>query len=447
LSIDWEAVREEVTGYLQALLQMDTTNPPGNEIVAAEYLSDILQKEGFEPVVTESEPGRGNVTARMTGGSQPALMLLGHTDVVAVEPDKWTHSPFGGEIHDGQIWGRGALDMKGMVAAELMVFLLLKRQGAALNRDLVYGATADEEAGKGNHGVGWLMDTDPAQVEATYVITEGGGSEFELGGARFCTCQTGQKGIFRFRMIARGHPGHGSVPHSDNAVVKLSKAVAALGAPLPIHPSETLTAFMEGIAKTQEAATARLLRHALSPELSAATMEKLPFSAKMKASLGSLMRNTVSPTILDAGTKINVIPAEATAWVDGRLAPGQSDVSFLAEIRPLIGEEIEVVVDQYSPPLEASPDSPLFKTIVDTMAEHDPDVIVLPSLTTGGTDAKHMCPRRPDMEVLGFMPHRPTVGKDEDSLIHGHDERVSVDNLLRATRILYDVTCRFCGVS
>lgn len=448
MSVDWNAVGEEVTGYLQTLLKLDTTNPPGNETLAADYLADVLKKDGIEPTMSESASGRGNVTARLAGGSEPALMLLGHTDVVAVEPDKWTHPPFSGEIHDGMIWGRGALDMKGMVAAELMVFLLLKRQGAALDRDLIYAATADEEAGKGDHGVGWILDNDPGQVEAKYVITEGGGSDFEIGGTRYCTCQTGQKGIFRFRMKSKGRPGHGSVPHSDNAVVKLSSALAALCAkPLPLHPSETLAAFLEGIARTQEASTAAALREVLNEETSEPALSALPLGAKMKASLGALMRNTVSPTILDAGTKINVIPAEATAWVDGRLAPGQTDESFLEEIRPLIGDEIEVIVDQYSPPLEASPDSPLYKTIQETMADHDPDVVMLPSLTTGGTDAKHMCPRRPDMEVLGFMPHRQAPGQEDGSLIHGHDERVSVDNLIRATRILYDVTCRFCEVS
>lgn len=446
--MDWEAVRDEVTGYLQDLLRQDTTNPPGNEILSADYIAGVLRREGLDPVVTSSEPGRGNVTARIKGGTEPALMLLGHTDVVAVEPEKWTHPPFGGEIHDGYIWGRGALDMKNMVAAELMVFLLLHRQAVSLNRDLIYAATADEEAGKGNHGVGWLLDHHPEQVDVPFVLTEGGGSDFKVGGARFFACQTGQKGIFRFRMVARGHPGHGSQPHGDNAVVKLSRAVAALGAAiLPLHPSETLKVFLDRIADKQDAETARLLRMVLDPKQSDSALASLPLDAKLVKSLQSLLRNTVSPTMLDAGSKINVIPAEATAWVDGRLAPGQTDESFLAEIRPLIGEDIEVIVDQYSPPLEASADSPLYRTVVEVMAERDPEATVVPGLMTGGTDAKHIVPRRPNTQVYGFMPYLQAPGEEEMSLIHGHDERTSIENLLFGTQVLYDIVSRFCGVA
>jgi acetylornithine deacetylase/succinyl-diaminopimelate desuccinylase-like protein len=444
--IDWEAVGKEVTGYLQDLIRFDTTNPPGNETPCAHYLADVLKREGFEPAVTESEPGRGNVTARLSGGSEPPLMLLGHIDVVAAEPEKWTHPPFCGEVIDGYIWGRGALDMKNMVAVELMVFLLLKRQGVALNREVIYAATADEEAGKGNHGVGWLLDNDPQQVTAPFVLTEGGGADFRVGGARFYTCQTGQKGIFRFRMVARGRPGHGSQPHQDNAVVKLSRAVAALGeAELPLHPSQTLQTYLERVAVTQEAKTADLLRAVLDPARSQAALDTLPLDRKLVASLWSLLRNTASPTMLQSGSKINVIPGEASAWVDGRLAPGQTDESFLAEIRPLIGDEIEVIVDQYSPPLEASANSSLYRAVVDVMAEYDPEATVVPALSTGGTDAKHICPRRPETQVYGFMPYRQAPGEEETNLIHGHDERTSVENLVFATRVLYDVVCRFCG--
>ena len=208
--IDWDSVKEEVTGYLQDLLRIDTTNPPGNETEAAEYIAGVLRREGFEPVITESAPGRGNVTTRLdTGGGEPPLLLLGHTDVVAAEPDKWTRDPFGGDLHDGCVWGRGALDMKNMVAVELMVMLLLKRQGTALRRPVMFGATADEEAGKGNHGPGWLLDNHPEQIEAPVVLTEAGGHDLRVGERRYYTCCVGQKGICRLRATARGRPGTG----------------------------------------------------------------------------------------------------------------------------------------------------------------------------------------------------------------------------------------------
>lgn len=444
MTMDWNRVTHEVVGFLRDLIRYDTTNPPGNEILCANYIADVLKREGIDAVVTESEPTRGNVTARLKGGGAPALMLLGHTDVVTAEPDKWSRDPFGGDLHRGYVWGRGALDMKNMVAAELMVFLLLKRQGVRLNRDVIYAATADEEAGRGNHGIGWLIDHHPDQVDAKYVLTEGGGGDFDVNGNRFYTCQTGQKGIFRFRLIAKGQPGHGSRPHDDNAVIELSRALDALGsAKWPMHPSKTLRAFLEGIAETQDAEIAQQLRDVFDG--SAEALQNLPLAPDLIASLRALLHNTVSPTVLAAGRAINVIPAEATAWIDGRLAPGQTDASFEAEIRSHVGDEIDLIVDQYSPPLEASTNSPLYRAIVQVMAERDPDAVVLPALMTGGTDAKHICPRWPDVQVYGFMPHRQAPGEEEMNLIHGHDERVSVENLAFATRVLYDIVTRFCG--
>ena len=447
--VEWNAVREEVTNHLQELIRIDTTNPPGNEIRCADYIAGVLRSEGIEYKVTESTPGRGNVTARLEGGRKAPLMLLGHTDVVAAESEKWTHPPISGELVEGVVWGRGALDMKNMVAAELMVFLLFRRLGLSLNRDLIYAATADEEAGKGNHGIGWLLDNFPDQVEAPYVLTEGGGNERRIGNTSFFTIQTGQKGICRFRLHARGRPGHGSVPHRDNAVVKLSRVVAALGQTiLPIHPSPTLKAYIEGIAEHQNVEAAERLRAILDSEKSEKALSQAPLPETEIASLNSLLRNTVSPTIIAAGTKINVIPGDAVAWVDGRLAPGQTEESFFEEIYPFLGKDVFVEVDQYSPPIEAEIGSALYETIVSVMGEHVPEARIIPSIMTGGTDAKHIIPRKPETQVLGFMPLREMSGKDEEAnLIHGHNERISVENLLFATKVLFDVVKSFCGVA
>lgn len=445
MAIDWQAVEKEVTGYLQDLLRFDTTNPPGNEILCADYLAKVLEREGISASVTESEPGRGNVTAQLMGGAEPALMLLGHTDVVAAEPDKWSRDPFGGDLFDGCVWGRGALDMKNMVAVELMVFLLLKRQGLTLNRNVIYAATADEEAGRGHHGIGWLLDHHPESVDARYVITEGGGADFTVNGKRFYTCQTGQKGIFRFRLVAKGDPGHASIPHDNNAVIKLGRALAAIGnADWPVHISPTLQAFFEAIASTQDAETADLLRQVCDPQKAKNVLAQLPFGAATRAELGALLCNTTSATMLSAGSKINVIPTEATGWIDGRLVPGQTDEMFLSDLKNAVGDDVEIVVDQYTPPLEMEMDSPLYEAILAVMKEHDPEAMVVPSLMTGGTDAKHICPRKPDTQVYGFMPYRQVPGQTEAELIHGHDERTSVENLVFATRILYDLVCRFC---
>jgi len=442
--INWHAVRGEVTQYLQELIRLDTTNPPGNETLAARYIENVLKTEGFDPVLVESEPGRGNVFATLKGGSEEPLMLLGHTDVVAVEPEHWTHPPFSGALVDGYVWGRGALDMKNMVAAELMVFLLLKREGVKLNRDIVFAATADEEAGKGNHGPGWILDNRPELLTAPYIITEGGGHDLEVAGQHFYTCQTGQKGLCRLRLIARGAPGHGSMPHGDSAIIKLSQALVGLeGAQLPVHVSESVHHFVEGIAERLPADEVGAWRALLDEEQSAEALAALDVDDEFRRELGAMLRNTASLTMLQAGSKINVIPGEAVAWVDGRLAPGQSQESFVEELRVFIGDEVEVVIDQYTPPLEAGTDSPLYAAIEATMQARDPELSLLPYLLPAGTDAKHIVPRRPQTQIYGFMPYRQKPGEEEMKLIHGHDERTSVEELLYATEVLYEIVCRF----
>lgn len=444
--IDWEVVRGEVTGYLQGLIRIDTTNPPGNETEAARYLEGILREEGFDSLVVESEPGRGNVIARISGGGEKTLMLLGHTDVVAVEPEHWTHPPFSGALIDGYVWGRGALDMKNMVAANLMVFLLLQREKISLDRDVVFAATADEEAGKGKHGPGWIIDNRPELWDAPLIITEGGGSDFTVGDQRFYTCQTGQKGLCRLRVIARGAPGHGSMPHGDSAILKLAKALAGLeGAVLPAHISASVRKFIEGIAVQRPKAEAEVWRQVLDEATCDVALGQLPVDEEWRRELGAVLRNTASVTMLQAGAKINVIPGEAIAWVDGRLAPGQTQESFAAELRAFIGDEVEIEIDQYTPPLEADADTELFRTIEAVMQEREPDVPVLPYLMPAGTDAKHIVPRRPETQIYGFMPYRQQAGEEEMKLIHGHDERTSVEELLFAVQVLYEVVCSFAG--
>ena len=445
--IDWEAVRAEETGHLQALIRIDTTNPPGNESEAAHYLEGVLRREGFDPLFVESAPGRGNVLARLAGGDEPPLMLLGHTDVVAAEPEHWTYPPFSGVLADGCVWGRGALDMKNMVAANLMVLLLLQREGVQLNRDLVFAATADEEAGKGDHGPGWIIDHRPELWDAPLIITEGGGSDFAVGAQRFYTCQTGQKGLCRLRLIARGAPGHGSMPRGDSAIIKLSKALAGLeGAAFPAHVSASVHRFVEGIASRRPAAEAVLWRQVLDLGTCDAALTALPIGDALRRELGAVLHNTAAVTMVHAGAKINVIPGEATAWIDGRLVPGQTPESFAAELRTFVGHEVAIEIDQYTPPLEASADTALFRAIAAVMQEREPSAPVLPYLMPAGTDAKHIMPRRPETQIYGFMPYRRQPGEEEMELIHGHDERTSVEELLFATQVLYEIVCRFGGV-
>src|SRR5712692_226652 len=239
----------ESVEVLRGLLRLDTSNPPGNEIIAVNYIADILKREGIASQIFESAPGRGNLVARLKGdGSQQPFMLMGHVDVVPVETNQWEHPPFGAELHDGYIYARGALDMKNTVAIELMTFILLKRMGVKLKRDVIFMANADEEAG-GIFGAKWMADNHPDLIRAEYGLNEGGGSVVEIMGQKFITCQTGEKGASRFRIRTRGTPGHGSQPHKDNPILHLSDALIRIGeARLPIHVTQTARTYVESIA-------------------------------------------------------------------------------------------------------------------------------------------------------------------------------------------------------
>src|SRR5579883_364275 len=221
--IDWEAAGNEVVSHLQDLLRLDTRNPPGNEIRAAQHLSAVLQREGIDSQIIGPSPERASLITRLRGdGSEPPLLLMSHTDVVAVEPEKWSHPPFAAEIADGFLYGRGALDMKNMVIMELMAMLLLKRSGVPLKRDVIYMAEADEETG-GHQGAEWVVDHYPELIRAEYGLNEGGGAGMEINGRVYYTVSTAEKGSARFKIRTTGDPGHGSIPHENNAIVKLAE--------------------------------------------------------------------------------------------------------------------------------------------------------------------------------------------------------------------------------
>src|SRR5574337_716820 len=228
--LNWPSLTDETVRHLQALLRLDTTNPPGNELLAAEYLAGVLTAEGIEPLVLASAPGRGNVVARLKGtGEKPPLLLYSHTDVVPAEPAHWSHPPFAGEIADGYVWGRGAVDMKGTVAQQLLVLLLLKRQKVPLQRDVIFAATADEEiGGVDGFGVSWLVRHHPDLLRAGFGLTEVGGYNREVYGRQVYMIQVAEKGTCWLKVRAKGRPGHASLPSHDNAVAHLARAVDRL---------------------------------------------------------------------------------------------------------------------------------------------------------------------------------------------------------------------------
>ncbi|HVB25475.1 MAG TPA: M20/M25/M40 family metallo-hydrolase [Ktedonobacteraceae bacterium] len=443
--INWQEVEEEVVAFVRGLLQLDTRNPPGNEVRAAEYLQGAFAAEGISGEIVGPSKDRGTFIARLKGdGSAPPLLLMSHTDVVAVEPEKWTHEPFSADIADGFMYGRGALDMKQMVGMEAMIMLLLKRNGVRLKRDVIYMAAADEECG-GHAGAGWVVKHRPELIQAEYALNEGGGSGLEINGRRYYPVQTAEKGTVRFRLRTFGKPGHASVPHNENAILKLATILATLVPNLlPVHFSATLRGYIAGLAATQPPEIAQALQAILTDETTAdAAVDRLPFEETLKQRIHAMLRNTVTPTILAAGSQINVIPSEAEALIDGRHLPGWTPEMFLEELRSVIGNETEITLLDPSVPLEADLQSPLFDSIKEVLKEHDAEATTIPFLLTGGTDAKHVT--QLGTKVYGFVPAL-FVGEGEGRRVHSHDERVSVRSLQWGMRVLYEVVERFVMV-
>lgn len=436
--IDREALTDEAVRHLQHLLRIDTTNPPGNETAACEYIAETLRGEGYEPRVIESSPGRGNVVARYKGtGEKEPLLIYGHVDVVTAEPEHWIHAPFSGEVADGCVWGRGALDMKSMVAQELMVMLLLKRSGVQLKRDVIFAATADEEAG-GRAGIGYIVDHHPDLVRAEYGLSEGGGTTTYIAGKPLYDIRTAEKGTCRFHLRARGNPGHGSVPRPETAVSKVAEAVTKLVAtPLPFRSTATVAQFFETMCTIFNMPPAE---RQLTEENLRKVSETLPPSLSLY--LHAITHNTAVPTGLRAGHKINVIPGEATAWVDGRYLPGVTAEEFLDEVRRVVGEQYEIEPVDRSKPLEDPPGGPLYETIVSVMQSHAPDAPVVPLMLSGATDAKHVS--RLGTRCLGFGPLQVPEEFPAEQLVHGHDERIPIEGYVWGLQVMHDIVLEFC---
>lgn len=439
-TVNWQAVRGETVALLQALVRFDTTNPPGNERACVDFIADLLRREGIESTIFEAAPGRANLIARLKGnGAKRPFILMGHVDVVPAERDKWTHDPFGGEIHDGYLYGRGTLDMKGIDAVEIMTFVLLKRLGVPLARDVILEINADEEMG-GRMGAAWMLEHHRDLIDAEYGITEFGRNTVRMLGKTFVVVQTGEKGGAQFTVRARGTPGHASMPHKDNAVLKLAAALEKLGkAELPVHVTDTTRRYVESIARAA-GPEGEVLLGLLDEQTFVQTLGSLQISDQAKAILHSQFHNSIAPTILRAGSKINVIPSVAEADIDCRVVPGQRAADVEREVRAVLGDSVELQFNSDRTGIEASPHTPLFELIAATMKKHMSDAVTVPYLVTGGTDARFNA--QLGTQLYGFCPG--IADADEMGGVHGHDERVSVEKLGFAVQALYEVVGEFC---
>ena len=427
------AAEDEVVELASELIQIDTTNTGDPDTVtgereAAEYVAAKLSEVGFEVEVVESgAPRRDNVFCRLPGAdpSRGALLVHGHLDVVPADPTEWSVHPFSGAVRDGYLWGRGAVDMKDMVAMIIAVARRYKRDGVVPPRDLVFAFLADEEAG-GEYGAGWLVRNRPDLFEGcTEAVGEVGGFSLTVAeGERVYLIETAEKGIAWMRLTARGKPGHGSFLHDDNAVTKVAEAVARLGNhTFPLHVTDTVRAFLDRVGE---------LTGLEFPE------DDLEGSLRKLGSLsrivGATLRDTANPTMLKAGYKANVIPSAAEAVVDCRVLPGRQE-AFLREVDELLGPDVtrEWIADL--PPLETSFDGPLVDAMAAALRAEDPGSRTVPYMLSGGTDAKHFASEL-GIRCFGFAPLRLPADLDFASLFHGIDERVPLDALRFGARVL-----------
>jgi len=445
----WSDVCGEATALLQLLLRIDTTNPPGNEIVAAHALRDQLERDDLTCEVLQGEPGRANLVCRLVSGTdEPPLLLATHLDVVAAgDHARWTHPPFGGELHDGMIWGRGAVDMKNMVAMSAMVMRLLRRREATLRRDVIFAAVADEEAGC-RHGSRFLVEQHPEKVRAGYALGEVGGCPLTIGKAHVMPVQTAEKGLCWMKLTVRGAAGHGSMPRADSAVVTLSRALERIGSrTLPQHNTRVVQAFIRAVAALQPLPIRLVLPRLLNPRLSELILTRF-FPDRGKAgTMRALLHNTATPTVVRAGEKTNLIPDTAVAEIDGRTLPGQRPEDLVRELRALLGDDpaLEIEVMQQAPgAVNHPPDSPLWDCIRSVVRDHAPGLTVVPYMIPGFTDAKYF--GQLGARWYGFSPVRfdPASDLSFNELFHGIDERIPEDGFHWGLQVLYEVVEAFC---
>ena len=430
-----DAVRlEEAVGYLQEYIRINTVNPPGNEIEGARFFQKVFEKESIPCQVFEPSPGRGNLLATLKGtGAKKPVLLLNHMDVVPVEKDQWEVDPFEGVIKDGYVYGRGALDDKSMGIAEMMVLLILRRENVPLTRDILFFAANGEETA-GEWGTRWAIANLPVLGEADIALNEGGYVILNEDGTpdRY-EISSGQKVIFQLRLKTTGTPGHASMPMADNPNVKLVRALDALTrweTPFTVLPM--VKEYFHNLAPKQP-----MERRAHFEDVEKGLRDP-SFSLWLTSNpaYNAMIRNTLSLTVMKAGSKVNVVPSDSTALIDCRLIPGTSKESFLNEIKERLGGAVAVEVVSESDSHPPSPfDTDLYRAIERFAAENDPGCPVVPHLLPGGTDARHL--RMKGMTVYDFCPFRLT--EKEILRIHGNNERISLENLKSGIRLMTEV--------
>jgi acetylornithine deacetylase/succinyl-diaminopimelate desuccinylase-like protein len=443
---NWKMMTDETVSSLSRLIREATINPPGNELPAIWVVKGILEAAGVPAEmfrIVESAPNRANLVARLKGdGTERPFLLSGHVDVVPVEKERWTHDPFGGEVIDGMVWGRGALDMKGFLAMYLQVFIELFRQKMPLKRDVILAAVADEENGYG-YGSKFLVEKYPQLIDAEFGLTEGGAVTLYFRKTRLYPIQVAEKRVCILRLTAIGKPGHGSIPHAENPVFTLARAIEKIrqAGHLSVHLSPTFLRMMDVASQQTQFPLKLLLRLLQVPVVLnlALALTRGDFHDVLRA----MVTNTISPTMLQAGSKVTVIPSKAEAGIDCRLVPGQTPEDVKKEIQHIVGQDIELETMFVTEGTEFPIDTPLYKLLEQKTHQMDPGGVVIPILMPGATDACQY--QKLGMKIYGFTPGIVPPEMSILQAVHGHDERMPISFIESGLPVLWDVVTEFCG--
>ncbi len=441
MSIDFKSITEEGVKLLSELIKIDTTNPPGNELPAAELIAEKMRDYGYEPIVLESDKNRGNVIVRMEGkGEGPSLLLLSHLDVVPADPKRWSFDPFCGEIKDDYVLGRGAIDCKGLVAVEAMIMRLLAEEKKAPKGDIIFAATADEEKG-GIKGVKWLIENHPDLIKADFVINEGGGIPIKIGDRLLYTIQVAEKGVFVVKIKTFGKPAHASTPQlGENAISKMAeiiKRISEYKSPVNIVP--IVREFIEKLGRvTAQRALIDLL---LTPEFTDNVLNIIAKENKIIAEMiRASVRNTITPTMIKGGLKENIVPDYCELTLDCRILPGKTVDDLKNEINEVLkGLDFELEVVGGNVGSESSRETILYEVIEKILHKYVPNALLVPVMSTGATDSRYFRLML-NSTCYGFWPTSPESTLEKlIPLIHGIDERISVKDIEFSIRVLYDI--------
>jgi len=443
-SPDWDATARETLGHLQRMIRMNTVNPPGNELAVAKYLDSTLKAAGIETHLFEPATGRAAFVARLRGdGSRRPVIIMGHMDVVGVERAKWSVDPFAAEIKDGYLYGRGAIDDKGMLAANLQTMLLLKRHvvdaGGKLSRDVIFVANSDEEE-SGEFGMGWLVANHREMIDAEFALNEGGRTRIVRGKPLYVAVQNTEKVPHSVTVTARGPGGHASVPLKGNAIARLGRALAAIGAHQePVQVNATTRAFFGQLSTVWPDA---IERRAMA-DVASRDFARVARGAHVLGStpvFDAVLRTGISATLVNGGIRSNVIPTEATATLNIRTLPGQSIDSVVGRLRRIVNDtSVSLTITERgedAPPSDFT--SPMFSAIAETVKELAPSMVTVPYLSTGATDSARL--RQLGMQAFGVLPF--PMNQDDEDRMHGNDERLPLAALDFGTRLIYGAMYR-----